>query len=200
MTSKNVRGKKGITVVSYDDMIGDYDRFVCCMLASSRISESDRMKKYLSELISNVIGNNIEMCERIIKDYKEFLASPYAFVTAIQEKDPSLAFFKTKEEVDDDIKVSQIRAVYPALEEYRKRFVATHRAGIRRNLPMTSKEGEIYRVPEDVELGALVYLAGCNKLILPTHEYTELVLYRDARNDLSHLKSVDVDIVRKILK
>lgn len=200
ITNKSVKGKKGVTVISYDDKIGNYDRFICCMLAASLISETDRMKKYLSELISNVIGNNIEMCERIIKDYKEFLDDPYAFVITVQEKEPSLVFSKTREEVEDDIKVSQIRVVYPALEEYRKRFVSKHRSDIRKNLPMRSKDGQTYSVPEDVELGALVYLVGCEKLFLPTHEYDELVLYKAARNDLSHLKSLDIDVVRKILK
>jgi hypothetical protein len=122
-------------------------------------------------------------------------------VTTIQEKEPTLVFSKTEEEVDDNIKVSQIRVVYPALEEYRKRFVAKYSADIRKNLPMYSKDGQtIFTVPEDVELGSLAYLAGCKKLFLPAHEYDELVLYKDTRNDLSHLRSVSIDIVRKILK
>ena len=198
ITDKVVNVKKGLSVVSFDDSISEYDRFVFCMLAASSVNEKDNMKKYLSELILNVIGNNVELCERIIGDYKTFLSNPYAKVSELI--DASGSFSKTEDEISHDIWLSQVRIVYPVLEDYRERFVKKHRKEISQNLPITSSSGEVYSAPEDVELGTLRYLADNRKISLTVEEHGALVLHTHARNDLSHLKSIDFPEVKTILE
>lgn len=198
VTDKVINSKKGITVASFDDSISEYDRFVFCMLAASSVNEKGDMKKYLSELISNVIGNNVELCEKVICDYRAFLSNPYAVVS--KSIDDSTPFSKTEDEVAHDIWLSQVRIVYPVLEDYREGFVKKHRRDISRNLPISSSSGEIYSAPEDVELGTLRFLADNWKITLTAEEHGALILHTQARNDLSHLKSIDISEVRKILE
>ena len=196
-TNKVVGSKKGIDVKSLDETIGEYDRFVFCMLASSSVKENGSIKKYLSELISNVIGNNVELCEKIINDYQRFLSSPFSFVCESVD-DPSL-FLKTEDDVAHDVWLSQVRTIYPALEDYREEFVKKHKNDIARSLPIQSSSGEIYSEPRDVELGTLRFLADKGKIGLSSAEYNKLVLHTQARNDLSHLKSINISEVRSIL-
>ena len=205
IVDKSIGNKKGINVVSFDEYISDYDRFVFCLLAASSVNESVNIKKYLSELISNVIGNNVEFCEKIVADYSSFLANPFAYITRtmgaqLQTKESLSTFSKTEATVIHDVWLSQVRIVYPILEDYRERFVKKHWKDISKNLPLSSSNGEIYRVPEDVELGKLRYLADNQKINTTANELTELILHTQARNDLSHLKILDISNVRKILK
>ena len=83
---------------------------------------------------------------------------------------------------------------------FREGFVKKHRRDISRNLPISSSSGEIYSAPEDVELGTLRFLADNWKITLTAEERGALILHTQARNDLSHLKSIDISDVRKILE
>lgn len=197
-TNKVINSKKGITITSFEDSISEYDRFVFCMLAASSVNEKGNIKKYLSELISNVIGNNVELCEKVICDYRAFLSNPYTVVS--KSFGDSSLFTKTENEVAHDVWLSQVRIVYPVLEDFREGFVKKHWRDIARNLPISSSSGEVYSAPEDVELGTLRFLADNRKITLSADEYNALVLHTQARNDLSHLKSVDISIARKILE
>ena len=62
---------------------------------------------------------------------------------------------------------------------------------IRVKCPIKSPFGEVYNDPADVELGTLVYMAGCRSLQLLLEENTILKAFRDARNTLSHLGSLN---------
>ena len=202
-SSKSVTNKKGISAIYFDDQIGDFDRFVFCMLAASSVNESSNIKKYLSELVSNVVGNNIELYEEIISNYRVFLSDPFSFIieatSNVQIKDPLFVFSKKRDDIEHDIWLSQLRTVYPILEDYREKFVNKHRKDISRNLPITSSSGEVYSMPEDVELGTLRYLADSQKIATTSAEHDELVLHTMARNDLAHLKPIAISDVRKIL-
>lgn len=197
-TNKVINSRKGITVTSFEDSISEYDRFVFCMLAASSVNEKGNIKKYLSELISNVIGNNVELCEKVICDYRTFLSNPYSVVSKFIGD--SNLFSKTENEVAHDVWLSQVRIVYPVLEDFREGFVKKHWRDISRNLPISSSSGESYAEPADVELGTLRFLADNWKITLTAEEHDVLILHTQARNDLSHLKSIDLSTVRKILE
>ncbi len=198
ITSKQVVNKKGIMLTSFDDVINEYDRFVFCMLAASSVNEKSSIKKYLSELISNVIGNNVELCEKVVNGYGAFLSNPYQFVS--ESFDGPTSFSKTEADVVHDVWLSQVRIVYPILEDFREIFVKKHRKDISRNLPITSSSGEIYCEPEEVELGTLRFLADNHKIALSAEELETLTRHTKARNDLSHLKTLDISTVRLILE
>lgn len=117
------------------------------------------MKKYLSELISNVIGNNVELCEKVICDYRAFLSNPYAVVS--KAIDDSVPFSKTEDEVAHDIWLSQVRIVYPVLEDFREGFVKKHRRDISRNLLFHHPDFELAytrSILRHMLLGALAHL------------------------------------------
>jgi hypothetical protein len=64
-------------------------------------------------------------------------------------------------------------------------------------LPVTSSYGEIYREPEDVEIGTLLFMTGDN-FYLPYEEYQELKRFKNARNDLSHLRNLSFEDVKQL--
>jgi hypothetical protein len=196
--------KKGIKVISFDRYIGEYDRIVFAVLASSRIKENFFIKKYVAELLANIIDNDIELCAECVQQYEVFLESPLSCINKIttekrRSDDSEYIYEKNESEVEHLIWRSQIKTVYPYIEEYREDFVERHAYAIDKQLPIQASYGEIYTSPNDVELGTLVYMVGAGILSLSTAEYEKLKVFKEARNKLSHLSNLGIDEIRKLL-
>ena len=171
--------RKGVTLHALDDYIGEYDRLVFAMLASSNIKCETYLKDYLAELTSSVIDDNAEMLAACISQYMDFMKSPYETVQQCATGMPGgYLFRKSRSEVEQDVWKAQIRAIYPVIEMYRENFVKQHYSSIKAQLPLSAPYGEVYENPNDVELGTLVYLA--NRFSLSSDEYNCLVAFKNA--------------------
>ena len=109
-------------------------------------------------------------------------------------------FEKDENMIQHLIWLSQIKKVYPHLEEYRENFVSKHSEAILKHLPIQASYGEYYTDPKDVELGTLVYMVGSGELFLNSGEYNSLKNHKEARNKLSHLSILDIKEIRELLK
>lgn len=198
---KNRQTKKGIKDCSFDEYVSEYDRIAFCTLASSSVKGNSFIKNYLTELVANVSGNDIELCAACIRNYQDFLKAPYATIRKIvhdqvRSDDTGYIFDKDEDAVKYLIWRAQIRTVYPVLEEYRENFVQRYSSVIEEQLPITSSYGETYDVPRDVELGTLKYMADNGRLSLSEKEYESLEINKDARNKLSHLMILTLEEVK----
>ncbi len=199
------QAKKGVKFFSLDEFINEYDRNVFCTLAASSVREPSLIKKYLTELAVNVVGNDIELCAACLQSYKEFLGEPYDVIQTVLDSEirsngEAFSFNKTRNDVDHLIWLAQIKTIYPLLEEYREDFVQRHSTAIVKQLPIRSSSGEIYQEPRDVELGTLKYMADNGQLSLSQKDYESLKKNRDARNKLSHLAFLNIGEIRELLK
>ena len=154
------------------------------------------MKSYLAELAVNLTQGDAELCAQCILQHSKFLQTPYAVLDelirmAFSSDGSAFLPLKTQTEASRCIWRAQIRILYPMLEEYRERFVRKYIDVIRAKCPIKSPFGEVYNDPADVELGTLVYMASCRSLQLLLEENTILKAFRDARNTLSHLGSLN---------
>ncbi len=192
--------RKGITWLSFDDCITEYDRIVFTTLVSASVKAPPYIKDYLTELASSVIGNDIELCAACVQQWKEFLKSPMHLIESIvsagrRSDGSSYSFERQEADIHSMIWRSQIRSIYPHIEEYRQEFIRRHRSELMSVLPVESSIGEVCREPEDIELGTLIYLAGSKRLFIRSDEYEKLEKYRDARNCLSHLGILSYDSI-----
>lgn len=198
-----VTPKKGIKLISFDNYINEYDRIVFCTLASSAAKENPFLKNYMTELASNIAGNDIELCAACLEEYNRFLQSPYDAlkdILASKTRSDGCVFYsdKSEEEINKLTWLAQIKSIYPALEEYREEFVQKHKNAILKQLPITSSYGETYNEPNDVELGTLKFMADNGNLNLNYPEYERLRIYKDARNKLSHLTPLTLEEIKKL--
>lgn len=201
--SRNIQAKKGIKFCSFDDYVNEYDRIVFCTLASSSVGEHSFIKNYLTELVANVVGNDIELCAACIHNFREFLKSPYATISKVvhdqvRSDGSDYTFTIEEDNVNHLIWLAQIRTVFPVLEEYREDFVQRHASAIAMHLPIKSAYGETYDAPSDVELGTLKYMADNDLLHLSDKEYETLKITKDARNKLSHLTPLTLEEVKRL--
>jgi hypothetical protein len=195
--------KKGIKFYSYDEYIGEYDRIVFAMLASSSIKELPFIKSYLAELVANVAGNDIELAAQCILQYKLFMDNPLTFIRmAVNDKTRSngdkFIYSKDNDEVAHLIWLSQIKTIYPYLEEYREEFVQKHYSDILEQLPIHASYGEEYNDPKDVELGTLMYMVGSGIITIGSLEQKKLKKFKEARNKLSHLTNLSIGEIEEL--
>lgn len=184
--------KKGIVPLTLENYISEYDWHVFATMMASAVDTSSFMKAYLAELAVELTQGDAELCAQCILRHGAFLQEPYAVLdeltrTALRSDGSAFLPVKTQTEVSRCIWQAQIRTLYPMLEEYRERFVRKYIDVLRAKCPIESPFGEVYNEPVDVELGTLVYMAGCKSLQLSLEEFTILKAFRDARNKLSHL-------------
>ncbi len=201
--NSHVKVKKGIKIFSFDDYIGEYDRIVFVCLASSEAREKIFIKNYITEVVSNVAGNDIELCAECIQGYKSFLDNPLAYIRKtekekIRSDGTEFSYDKSEEEVERLMWLSQIKTVYPRLEEFREDFVQKHFAAIAKKLPIETSYGALYEDPKDVELGTLLQMAGNNSLSLNEPEYEKLKRNKEARDKLSHLQALSLDEIKTL--
>ena len=200
---ENLQFKKGITPISFDEYVCEYDRIVFCTLASSSVGERPFIKNYLTELAANVVGNDIELCAACLRNYRDFLKNPYKAICQvvhdqIRSDGTDYTFSMNENDVKHLIWCAQIKTVYPILEEYREEFVQKYAYVIAKHLPMTSSYGETYDEPSDVELGTLKYMADNGMLHLQTKDAERLKVNKEARNKLSHLAVLSLEEIHKL--
>ena len=196
--------KKGIKAFSFDDYIGEYDRVVFAVLASSDIHENLFIKNYVAELVSTGAGNDIELCAECIRSYKTFLDNPLIFIEnglSDKRRSDGMKYIVNQNAsmIEHLIWRAQIKTVYPHLEEFREEFVRKHANLISNQLPIQASYGEIYTDPKDVELGTLMYMAGNGLLQLNNTEYEKLKKFKEARNKLAHLNSLSLGEIKELI-
>lgn len=196
---------KGIKRLRFDQNIGAYDKFAFCALAATENKCRNYLRPYLAELVSTICKEDVELCAACVSLGSRFLADPAGAIDEIvKEKYRSdgerYAFSKTEGEIRKRIWEAQLKNIFPVIEKYRGSFIQKHYEAIKKSLPVRNSSGEEIRLPEDVEVGTLLYLAGSGAVFLDKREYEELKEYREARNALAHLEILELKAVDSILK
>ena len=201
------KAKKGIRKLEFNQAITAYDRFAFCALAASDNSTcKEYMRLYLAELASSICRDDIELCAECVQKGSLFLQDPEGTLKQITVKHlrsnrKKYQYSRTSEEMKHLIWEAQLKNVFPVIEKYRSYFIKKYEENIRSSLPITNSNGQKVIVPEEVEIGMLVYLAKNGKICLRSkNEYEELEWFRDARNNLAHLTPLDLEAVNRILK
>ncbi len=203
--NNNVKIKKGVKRLSFDNNISAYDKFAFCALIATENNCSDYMRPYLAELVSNICNEDIELCAKCVKAGKTFLANPINVIHSVQKSqkrsdgEPFL-FTKEEEQIKKAIWETQIRYIFPLIEKYRSNFVVQYKTLMEKALPIQNAYGEVISRAEDVEIGMILFMVGSKVITISQKERDELKKYREARNRLAHLDVLELDLVEDILK
>ncbi len=189
----------------FDHQIGAYDKFAFCALAASDRHCREYLRPYLADLVSTVCNRDIELCAECVSLGNAFLENSIQVIRDIvrekcRSNGKNYCFPGTEEEIRTKIWETQLKNIFPVIEKYRSSFIRKYRKYIDSALPITTSYGEQVVNPEDVEIGALVYMVGNGKIPLESREYETLVVFREARNRLAHLNMLEPDAVDLILR
>lgn len=199
--------KKGIQQESYDKTIGRYDCFVFYALAAALNNEHPILKQYLAELVTAIAGSDIELgAECLRPDNTDILLrDPWQTLkeiaeTRVRSNGQDFEIPKDEDEIQQCIWNAQIKTIFPIIENFRRSFLEDHHESIQNELPITNSIGEDVTDAKEIEIGSLLYLV-CEKGIqLLPEEHDKLHAFKDARNDLAHLKTLSKEQLQSIVK
>ncbi|MDY3971727.1 MAG: hypothetical protein SOZ28_03345 [Clostridia bacterium] len=197
--------KKGIINIVYTNELSIFDTYVFCTLAVSDIKINRELKRYLAELVSSICGYDIELCSICIERYNEFLSNPIDTVmnniinTVCRSNGDKFEVVHSEDEMHQLIWSSQLKIIFPVIEEYRRKFVIKYKNQINSHLPITTTYNECFTEPEDVEIGTLMYMAADDKIHCSEEDRHKLFDFKEARNLLAHLKILPFDKVEHLL-
>lgn len=201
----NRKSKKEIRSLGFEQNIGAYDKYAFCALASSETNCKEFLRPYLAEAVASVCGDDVELCAVCVAKGMEFLNAPYETIQKVTEElvrsdGERYCFSKSQEEVDTLLWEAQLKYVFPLVENYRRYFVKKYYDFIKAALPINNGYGDQVMVPEEAELGNLMYLVERGGIPVSAEESMELKRYRKARNELAHMNLLSNEELCVILK
>ncbi|MDD3417267.1 MAG: hypothetical protein PHY47_25285 [Lachnospiraceae bacterium] len=197
--------KRGIKKIVYDKQMNFFDTYTFCALAVSGMSIKIHLKNYLAELVSNICGDDIELCAHCIKRGKQFLLNPLCVISDLKLKEFRSNGSNFEFVLDDEIIINkliwktQIKTIFPVIEDYRGEFIAKYRLDINKQLPIKNSNGEEFTEPEEVEIGTLHYMVVKDLFTVEEIQNNKLYQFKKARNTLAHLKVLNLEEVDRIL-
>lgn len=191
-TKNSFVGKSGVEILSYDDKISDYDSFAFNIFTAADFGNENRlMKQYLAELVTAFTAGNVEFGSVCIQHRNEFLRAPANVFDEIL-REGKFTTKKTPEDIDRDIWTTQLKLIFPLVENFRRRFIKRYEDEIRGRIPFHSAP------LEELEIGALFGLFNGKNWHLIANDGADLEFYREIRNKLAHLKILPFDELQKV--
>lgn len=174
--------------VSINMTPNEFDRHMFCMVNTFDINCSYALKQYIAELAFNLASDNVELCGLLAKSGEDLLNSPHkAYSDCCDElniTDENCR--KESSRIDRDIIVSQMRTVFPMLEQRRYMFIEKYVNEIQKVLPVNNSIDELVTEPFELELSTLFYIVNHNQIIVSEDDRNNLKICREIRNKLAH--------------
>ena len=185
--------------VKYSDYIGEFDYYIYSTLASSVLNIEKHRKEYLAEMVTSILGNDIELSALCLADdrYKKFWEDPQKTINDIiseqtRSDGEEFSFALNNEGVKQRIWKAQIKNLFPLIEAYRGGFVKKYFVSIEKMLPISSSYGEEFAKPYEVEIGTLYYMACNGDIEVDSQDLKQLKCFKEARNKLAHIEVLSV--------
>lgn len=177
----------------------EFDRHMFCMVNTFDISCSYALKQYIAELAFNIASENIELCGCLAKSGEDMLDNPgKAYNVCCDELGVPDNLRKDGSRIDRDIIVSQMRTIFPMLEQRRYMFIEKYVNEIQKILPVKNSIDELVTEPFELELSTLFYIVNQNWIIASEDDRNNLRICREIRNKLAHNETVDGKAIKTL--
>lgn len=186
--------------VSINMTPNEFDRHMFCMMNTFDINCSYALKQYIAELAFNLSTDNIELCGSLAKSGDDLLSSPHKTYNLCCDS-MGITEEKGRKEnsrIDRDIIVSQMRTVFPMLEQRRYMFIEKYVNEIKKVLPVSNSIDELVTEPFELELSTLLYIVNQNLIIISDEDRNNLKICREIRNKLAHNERVSGREIKKL--
>ena len=205
-TAEQYTGLQDIRYFSFDNTIQEYDKFTFCALACSNVNIQPTLRPYLVELAATLCSEDIELCPYCLESGIDFLQEPQETLetiakTGVRSDGSPFTALPDSEDLRRRVWKSQLKLLFPILEEYRSNFVSRYSEKIEERIPIENTFREKITSPQDLQLGDLSLLISRREfdISLSNEEQQELMQFKKARDHLAHLKPVDYPTAEKIL-
>lgn len=192
--------KRNLYVYAYDKAIGSFDGFVFTMLLAAEFGSTVYGKQYLAELASQIAGEDIELSAELVRQGENFLADPVGVYDKTLAESGSDFPAKSAEEIEQYVWATQIKLVFPLIEDFRRKLIKKRHSFVQGSLPHPDTAGHMIYDPKEVEVGMLNFLASKDQWPLTYDEWEQLKLHHGARNILAHMGTLPTEELQNLFK
>ncbi len=177
---------KNCIIENYSDYISKYDYYIYSMLmsANSEISNK-RITNYAAEISSMLCSNNAENCEFLMRDIYRLINDTANVYSECMDRNIE------ESELNAVIWNAQIKHLFPIIESYRRDIVEKYGESLKKYLPYKTNYGATIHELSKLDLSNILDIVKRNSVNVTADESKKLYLYKEARNDLAHLKSTN---------
>ncbi len=196
--SVNIHVSKVIAHLKYSDYVTDYDCLMLCLTLLSSEKCSSIQKQYVSELASNISHNQPEIAGLLALEGIPLAKDPIRVARKVFQ-DHKIVVTGLQKRVLAAVWETQIKLVFPRLENLRRNLIQKYNEAIQPYLSMVNFSGEWIEKAADMEIGQLFFVCGKEK-ILSKSDFELLSNMRYARNLLAHREILDYQQLSEFIK
>lgn len=197
--------------INWDNHIFTYDVLMFAMHRVRNINELESVKTYISQIVSNIAGSDIEFCDMLIRNYYNLIRYPDKTVQKLCNQfyisDDAQIFKMTKLHFTYIIWSAQEQVLFPIIEKLRLDFIKKYLDVVTANYQKPRvKECQAVdlETPYDMELTTLIEICnrkfeGTDKIRNNVQDWNMLKSLRFARNKIAHRSPVEFDLFDKIV-
>ncbi len=182
--NSNFTGKiKNCIVENYKSYVSEYDYYIYSMLMSANSDiDNKRITNYAAEISSMLCANNAEYCEFLMSDIYRIINDTANVYSECMDRNIQ------ESELNAVIWNAQIKHLFPIIESYRRDIVEKYGEFLKVYLPYKTNYGVIINELSELDLCNILDIMKKYSINITKDELNKLHLYKDARNDLAHLK------------
>lgn len=174
--------------IRLSDYLTPYDVQFFAINMLERTNLTARQKLYTSTLAAKLSGQSVILAKNFAK--AELFTDPENFLKNLLPDPDERILFRA-------IWECQVQFLMPILEEIRGKLIEKYFVALKNLLPVKDEFGNEVEEPFDMELRHLRHYGG-KALIFKQNDWDLLELVYQSRNELSHLKTIDLARVEKI--
>lgn len=191
--------RAGVEIFSYAERITEYDCFAFNILTAAEFCRANNLtKQYLAELVTRLVGGNVELGAACMSRSDEFLRAPCEVFKSVSTN-MKLAP-QSDEDIDFAIWLTQLKLTFPLIETFRRNLIKQYYKAISVALPCYTDHNERIDRPEQVELGMMIHLVSEYQLWFDKPDWNELLYYRELRNKVAHLGILTFDELQELFE
>ncbi len=175
-------------LIRLSDCLTPYDVQFFAINMLDRANLTARQKLYTSTLAAKLSGQSVILAKNLARP--ELFNDPENFLKNLLPQSDEKIFYRALWEC-------QVQFLMPTLEEIRGRLIEKNFVALKNLLPVEDEFGNEIKDPFDMELRHLRHYGG-RAMIFKQNDWDVLELAYQARNELSHLKTIDLARVEKI--
>lgn len=204
VSTAGIADTRNLVPLSFEQSITPYDSFTFCALAGAEAGIPEQLRPYLTEVVSNLCRKDVELCAACLADWRAFFQDPIGQYCLLSESGlrsdgRPFSVATDRDQLTHALWEAQLKQLFPIIERYRSDFIRLHSREIQKLLPIQNVLGEELNTPQDVELGILHHWAYHLQITTTDEEYHALDFFRQMRNYLAHLNTLNSEDVSAIL-
>lgn len=191
---------KGIECIDYEEEITDYDCLIFYLILAGECKDCPpALRQYLGELTGTIAKKDVELGAACVKQGNSFLKNPLEILQYLSN-DGRCSFPEEETTIRSAIWMTQVKMLFPIIENFRQRFLERYQERIQKQLPHNNSFGEPVTDYHDVELGLIWHFFYDHDLQVSDKDYNDFRIYRDARNNLAHIEPLNLKDVLQVIQ